>query len=66
MNSRLSQLVDLMKAHNFDGIVLNPGPTLTWLTGLQFHIMERPVLGLLSSDGNLAEPGKSQTSNIEF
>ena len=27
-----------------DAVALNPGPTLTYLTGLRFHLMERPVV----------------------
>ncbi len=41
---RLSRLYDLMRSHNLEALVLNPGPTLTYLTGLQFHLMERPTL----------------------
>ncbi len=28
-----------------DGLVVNPGPSLRYLTGLEFHLMERPVVG---------------------
>lgn len=41
---RLSRLYDLMRSNGLDAMVLNPGPTLTYLTGLQFHLMERPTL----------------------
>jgi Xaa-Pro dipeptidase len=27
-----------------DAVILNPGPTLKYLTGLNFHLMERPVV----------------------
>lgn len=72
MNPRLSQLFDLINSKNLDAVVLNPGPTLTWLTGLQFHLMERPVLVLFSADGNVRlvlpnlEKAKLQELNIEF
>jgi Xaa-Pro dipeptidase len=33
-----------------DAIALNPGPTLTYLTGLGFHLMERPTV-LLAAPG---------------
>lgn len=41
---RLSRLYELMKSNRLDALVLNPGPTMTYLTGLQFHLMERPTL----------------------
>ena len=28
--------------NHLDAVALNPGPTLTYLTGLTFHLMERP------------------------
>ena len=31
-------------------MILNPGPTLTHLTGLHFHLMERPVVLLFAKD----------------
>lgn len=31
-------------------LVLNPGPSLYYLTGLSFHLMERPVIGLFTPD----------------
>ncbi|HNT54472.1 MAG TPA: Xaa-Pro peptidase family protein [Anaerolineaceae bacterium] len=45
---RLNRLYTLMSAHGLDVLALNPGPTLTYLTGLEFHLMERPVVLLLS------------------
>jgi Xaa-Pro dipeptidase len=33
-----------------DAVILNPGPTLTHLTGLRFHLMERPVVLLFAKD----------------
>lgn len=41
---RLSRLYELMRANDLEALVLNPGPTLTYLTGLNFHLMERPTL----------------------
>jgi Xaa-Pro dipeptidase len=31
-------------------MALNPGPSLTYLTGLHFHLSERPVVGLFSPE----------------
>ena len=41
---RLSHLYTAMKQAGLDLLVLNPSPTLTYLTGLHFHLMERPVV----------------------
>lgn len=41
---RLSHLQDAIQQSGLDLLALNPGPTLAYLTGLQFHLMERPVV----------------------
>lgn len=43
-SQRYSRLLQLMKTHKIDAVVINPGAALTYLTGLHFHLMERPVL----------------------
>ncbi len=42
--ARLNKLVASLQDSKLDAVILNPGPTLTYLTGLQFHLMERPVV----------------------
>ncbi len=42
--ARIDKLKAAMQAAGLDAVALNPGPTLTYLSGLQFHLMERPVL----------------------
>ncbi len=42
--NRLQHLSQTLTAAGLDAVVLNPGSTLTYLTGLHFHLMERPVL----------------------
>ncbi|HSA99198.1 MAG TPA: Xaa-Pro peptidase family protein [Anaerolineales bacterium] len=37
-------------ASGLDAVILNPGPTLTHLTGLRFHLMERPVVLMFAKD----------------
>lgn len=49
---RLNRLFQLLSASGADAIALNPGPTLTYLTGLHFHLMERPTVLLIT-------PGKT-------
>ena len=48
--SRFDQLGDSLRTSDLDAVILNPGPTLTHLTGLQFHLMERPVVLLFAKD----------------
>ncbi len=42
--ARLNSLTASLLNSKLDAVILNPGPTLTYLTGLQFHLMERPVV----------------------
>jgi Xaa-Pro dipeptidase len=42
--NRYKHLTDLLQAAGLDALALNPGPTLTYLTGLGFHLSERPTV----------------------
>ncbi len=42
--SRQQKLNSLLPAAGLDGLVLNPGPSLVYHTGLHFHLSERPVV----------------------
>jgi len=42
--ARLEKLYSAIGRHGMTGVVVNAGPTLTYLTGLHFHLMERPVV----------------------
>jgi Xaa-Pro aminopeptidase len=44
--TRQAQLATALYIHHLDLLALNPGPSLAYLTGLNFHLMERPVVGL--------------------
>lgn len=44
--TRHARLTESLSQHGLDALALNPGPTLTYLTGLHFHLMERPVTAL--------------------
>jgi Xaa-Pro dipeptidase len=48
--SRLDRLNASLRTSDLDAVILNPGPTLTYLTGLHFHLMERPVVLLFAKD----------------
>lgn len=45
-HERLSQLETSMKTNHLDALTLNPGASLIYLTGLHFHLMERPYVFL--------------------
>ena len=38
------------QASGMDALALNAGPSLVYLTGLQFHLSERPVVALFTAD----------------
>ncbi|MGC1377000.1 MAG: aminopeptidase P family protein [Anaerolineales bacterium] len=44
MKSRIEKLYVALKQSRLDAVALNPGPTLTYLSGLNFHLLERPVV----------------------
>ena len=45
--NRLSRLIEQAGASGLDALALVPGPNLFYLTGLSFHLSERPILLLL-------------------
>ncbi len=47
---RFDKLNASLRTSDLDAVILNPGPTLTHLTGLHFHLMERPVVLLFAED----------------
>jgi len=47
---RLSRLIEQAAAHGLDALALMPGPNLFYLTGLSFHLSERPIVALLPVD----------------
>ncbi len=56
MNSQIARqakLQKILKSAGLDSLILNPGPSLVYLTGLHFHLSERPVLVFFTP---LAEP----------
>ena len=46
--NRFSQLISLIKSSSLDALAINPGSALTYLTGLRFHLMERPTVLLIA------------------
>lgn len=48
---RLQDLIKAIETRHLSGAAITPGPTLVYLTGLHFHLSERPTL-LLASGGS--------------
>jgi Xaa-Pro dipeptidase len=48
--TRLPRLTHYMSEQQFSAVAVNAGPTLTYLTGLHFHLTERPVVMVFSPD----------------
>jgi Xaa-Pro dipeptidase len=49
-HARFDKLNASLRTSDLDAVILNPGPTLTYLSGLHFHLMERPVILLFAKD----------------
>jgi len=47
---RFDRLNASLRTSDLDAVILNPGSTLIYLTGLHFHLMERPVVLLFAKD----------------
>ncbi len=54
MNKRMDKLITLMDEQGFDALALNPGPSLIYLSGLHFHLMERPTVLIVTRKGEAA------------
>ena len=67
---RQLQIQKLSAGCKFQAIVFNPGPDLAYLTGLDFHLMERPVVGIFPTAGApslvLPELEKEKVSKLDF
>lgn len=70
--SRLSRLQRALSDHNLDCYALIPGPSLYYLTGISFHLLERPIVCLVPVSGEPAivvpemEQLKAEASPLEF
>jgi Xaa-Pro aminopeptidase len=45
-NDRLGRLMKALEASEWDALALIPGPNMLYVTGLNFHLLERPVVFL--------------------
>lgn len=48
--NRIEKTLQALQDSNLDALVLNPGPSLIYTTGLKFHLMERPVVLILTRE----------------
>lgn len=44
---RMEQLHTAIQQAGLDAVALNPGPTFTYVSGVSFHLMERPVVMII-------------------
>ena len=49
--SRIRKVQQSMEGTDFAAMAFNAGPSLGWLTGLHFHLMERPVVLFVPAQG---------------
>jgi len=49
-HARFDKLNASIRTSDLDAVILNPGPTLTYLSGLHLHLMERPMVLLFAKD----------------
>ena len=70
MGKRIDVLTNQLEQDKLDWVALNPGPSLRYLTGLNFHLMERPVVVLVSSSGQvkliMPELERAKAANLPF
>ncbi len=53
-DQRFAHLLSMLQNSSLDAIMINPGSALRYLTGLNFHLMERPTVLLITREGKTA------------
>jgi Xaa-Pro aminopeptidase len=53
-SARLEKLRQIAREGGYDAIALVPGPTLLYLTGVSYHLSERPILAFIPPQGDAA------------
>jgi len=68
--NRQAKLSTVLDSNGLDSLILNAGPSLTYLTGLHFHLSERPVLVFFIPNRTpiivLPELEKEKIKNLPF
>jgi Xaa-Pro dipeptidase len=72
MMSRVARLTDALIASDVDALAVTPGPSMVYLTGLHFHVSERPIVALFFPDRPAQivlpelEETKALSGSVEF
>jgi Xaa-Pro dipeptidase len=70
IKDRQEQLSKTLLDHGLKAVAFNPGPDLTYFTGLDFHLMERPVIGIFPANGLpfiiLPQLEQAKLDNLDF
>lgn len=70
LTRRQAQLHDALQAASFDAMAINAGPSQVYLSGLHFHLMERPAVLLIAPSQSpvlvLPEFEKGKTAGLSF
>ncbi len=68
--SRVKAILDLAQAEGLDALAMVPGPNLVYMSGLGFHLSERPIIAFFTMDARAAlvlpdlEAGKAEAAGI--
>jgi Xaa-Pro dipeptidase len=67
---RQQKLQKLLQENKLKALILNPGPDLSYFTNLDFHLSERPVIGIFPANGTpalvLPELEAAKTHHLDF
>ena len=70
LQTRLAHLSTSIRTANLDALALNTGSSLVYLTGLHFHLMERPTVAFFTADAApalvLPELEMQKVKNLPF
>ena len=68
--TRQKRLSEALNRADLQGLALNPGPSLTYLTGLHFHLSERPVVAIFTPEQAvvmvLPELEKAKLASLDY
>lgn len=53
LKARIARAADLAASNGYDALAFVPGPNFVYLTGLDFHLMERPTLLVVTARGDV-------------
>ena len=69
---RVAALQKLLEENKLDALAVIPGPSFFYLTGISFHLSERPIIAFFRMSGTALlvhprfERSKAETAQIEF